>query len=137
MTVANRHRTKHFVAVVSRLWFWSARSDGEVGQEASVLIELEGETHREVHDYALEIAKRMVRRQPDKYTTAAGVKNRVGKLFIDCLRNRRGDTAVGAYSPRAREGLTFARPVTWDEVENGIRPDAFTITMGRPKRKAA
>jgi ABC transporter substrate binding protein len=55
-----------------------------------------------------------------------------GRLFIDYLRNGRGTTAVGAYSPRVREGFPIAAPVTWKQVERGIKPDAFT--MGHPLR---
>src|SRR3954469_7405712 len=69
--------------------------------------------HRQVHRYALELANRIAARRPDKYTTVAGASNRHGRLFIDCLRNGRGYTAVGAYSPRARPRFPFAAPVTW------------------------
>ncbi|WP_353839273.1 hypothetical protein [Mesorhizobium sp.] len=33
------------------------------------------------------------------------------------LRNGRGNTAVGAFSPRARPGFPIAHPVTWKQVE--------------------
>src|SRR3954447_6307682 len=77
--------------------------------------------HRQVHRYALELANRIAARRPDKYTTVAGASNRHGRLFIDCLRNGRGYTAVGAYSPRARPRFPFAAPVTWRNLENGVR----------------
>ena len=62
---------------------------------------------------------------------------RPGRLFIDYLRNGRGTTAVGAYSPRARPGFPIAAPVTWKDVENGIRPDAFRISSPFRKRTRA
>jgi hypothetical protein len=34
---------------------------------------------------------------------------------------------IGAWSPRARAGFPLAAPVSWRQVENGIRPDAFTL----------
>jgi hypothetical protein len=46
---------------------------------------------------------------------------RAGHIFIDHLRNGRGTTAVGAWSPRARAGFPIAAPVSWGQVENGIR----------------
>jgi bifunctional non-homologous end joining protein LigD len=55
---------------------------------------------------------------------------RIGRVYIDYLRNGRGTTAIGTYSPRARPGFPIAAPVTWRQLENGIRPDAFT--MERP-----
>jgi DNA primase len=55
----------------------------------------------------------------------AGERNK--RIYIDYLRNGRGTTAVAAYSPRAREGFPVAEPVTWAQVERGIRLDAFKI----------
>jgi bifunctional non-homologous end joining protein LigD len=69
--------------------------------------------------------------KPGRYTTVADVTNRVGKLFIDCLRNGRGYTAVGAYSPRARQGFGVAMPVTWKDIESGLAPQAFTLAGKR------
>src|SRR5204863_1470157 len=77
-------------------------------------------THAEMHRYAKSIAEKVARRKPSKYTTIAGASQRVGKLFIDYLRNGRGATAIGAYSPRARAGLPIAIPITWKEFERGI-----------------
>jgi bifunctional non-homologous end joining protein LigD len=54
-------------------------------------------------------------------------EKRAGLIFIDYLRNGRGTTGIGAWSPRARAGFSIAAPVSWREVENGIRPDAFAM----------
>ena len=83
--------------------------------------------HRQVHRYALELANRIAARRPDKYTTVAGASNRHGRLFIDCLRNGRGYTAVGAYSTRARPRFPFAAPVTWRDLEKGVRADSLIL----------
>jgi bifunctional non-homologous end joining protein LigD len=64
---------------------------------------------------------------PDRYTTNSLKARRKGKLFVDYLRNARGASAIAAYSPRAREGAPVATPLTWDELEAGVRPSDFTI----------
>jgi bifunctional non-homologous end joining protein LigD len=60
-------------------------------------------------------------------------EKRAERIFIDYLRNGRGTTAIGTLSPRARAGFPVAAPVSWRQVEKGIRPDAFT--MERPPRR--
>jgi bifunctional non-homologous end joining protein LigD len=82
---------------------------------------------REAKAYTRNIAERVAATATARYTTSASIAKRSGRLFIDYLRNGRGTTAVGAYSPRARPGLAIAAPVTWRAVEKGIRPDAFTM----------
>jgi bifunctional non-homologous end joining protein LigD len=87
----------------------------------------------EVHRYSRTLAQRFATRAPRRYITSARLKDRPGNLFIDFLRNGRGTTAVGAYSPRARPGFPIAAAVTWAEVERGVRSDAFT--MDNPPRQ--
>lgn len=80
-----------------------------------------------VHAYTRGVAERLAATAPERYTTSAALGARPGRLFIDYLRNGRGTTAIGAWSPRVRVGHPIARPVTWAQVERGIRSDAFTI----------
>jgi bifunctional non-homologous end joining protein LigD len=84
-------------------------------------------THDAAHNYARRLAQRLASTDPDRYVTSASLARRPGRLFIDYLRNGRGTTAVGAYSPRVREGFPIACPVTWKQLQRGIRPDAFTL----------
>ena len=86
------------------------------------------------HAFTMGLAERLAQSAPDRYVTSAMVP-RAGKLFIDYLRNGRGTTAVGAYSPRARPGFPVAAPVTWSAIEHGLRSDAFSIR--KPPRAIA
>jgi bifunctional non-homologous end joining protein LigD len=42
---------------------------------------------------------------PDRFVAKSGPKNRIGKVFVDFLRNSRGATTACAFSARARPGL--------------------------------
>jgi bifunctional non-homologous end joining protein LigD len=86
--------------------------------------------HDAAHDYAKRLAQRLAAGDQHRYVTQADPSKRAGRIFIDYLRNGRGTTAVGCYSPRARPGFPIAAPVSWGQVENGVGPEAYT--MARP-----
>lgn len=52
---------------------------------------------------------------------------RVGRTFIDYLRNQRGATSVAAYSTRAKPGAPVSTPLHWDELDERMRPERFTV----------
>lgn len=65
----------------------------------------------EVKAFSQAIARHMAKLLPGHFTATSGPKNRVGKIFIDYLRNSRGASTVAAYSVRAREGLPVSVPI--------------------------
>ena len=73
------------------------------------------------------VADTLVAQSPGQFTANQSKRARQGRIYIDYLRNGRGATAVGAYSPRARSGAPVSTPLFWEEVENEVRPEAFTI----------
>ncbi len=81
----------------------------------------------EVKGFAHDFARAMEQAQPERYTATLSKKARTGRIFIDYLRNGRGSTTVAPYSSRAKKGATVSMPVTWEEVENGMPPNAFPI----------
>jgi bifunctional non-homologous end joining protein LigD len=89
--------------------------------------------HDQARAYAKQIARRLAATAPDRYTFSSDPGQRPGRIFIDYLRNGRGTTAIGTWSPRARAGFPVAAPVSWRQVENRIHPDVFT--MEKPPRR--
>ncbi|CAK9888858.1 MULTISPECIES: DNA ligase D [Pseudomonas] len=53
---------------------------------------------------------------PERLSAVSGPKNRVGRIFIDYLRNGKGATTVCAYSIRARDGLPVSVPIRRQEL---------------------
>jgi bifunctional non-homologous end joining protein LigD len=84
-------------------------------------------SHDAARDYARTLAQRLAETRPEKYLLSSKPGARTGRIFLDYLRNGRGNTAAGAWSPRVRAGFPIARPVSWKQVEQGIRADTFTI----------
>jgi bifunctional non-homologous end joining protein LigD len=73
------------------------------------------------------VADRMHEERPDQFTANMAKRERRGRIYLDYLRNARGATAVGAYSPRERPGTTVSTPLSWEEVESGMHATAFTV----------
>jgi bifunctional non-homologous end joining protein LigD len=93
--------------------------------------------HDKARQYARRLVKTLVDKNPERYLISTSPAARGGRIFLDYLRNGRGNTAIGAYSPRARPHFPIAAPVTWRQVEEGIRPDAFTMRNAFRRTKHA
>lgn len=98
-----------------------------------VLPKLDWET---VKAFTKAVAAAMAAQFPDRYTANPAKRARQGKIYVDYLRNSRGATAIGAYSTRARAGAPVSTPLSWEEVEKGVRPEGFTVSTV-PDRLAA
>lgn len=69
-----------------------------------------------VKDFSRAIVAHLAQTIPERFVVKSGPKNRVGKIFVDYLRNGFGATTVSAWSVRARPGLGVSVPVGWDEL---------------------
>lgn len=73
-----------------------------------------------------EIAAFAARLVPSRLTADLNIERRKGRIFLDAYRNGYSQTAITAYSLRARPGATVATPIEWDELDT-VDPDAFRI----------
>jgi bifunctional non-homologous end joining protein LigD len=75
---------------------------------------------KEDWDTVRELAKRIVEHMaqtiPERFVAKSGPKNRVGRIFVDYLRNGFGATTACAWSARARPGLGVSVTCDWDEL---------------------
>lgn len=72
--------------------------------------------HAEAKAFARKVVEHMARTIPQRFVAKSGARNRVGKVFIDFLRNGQSQTTVAAFSARARPGLAVSMTVGWDEL---------------------
>ena len=73
------------------------------------------------------------KKKPDLYISKMAKSKRVGKIFVDYLRNQRSATAIGTYSIRSRIHAPVSVPIEWDELTNRRCDTEFTIKT-LPKR---
>ncbi len=63
-------------------------------------------------------------------------EQRMGRIFIDYLRNLRGATSVSAYSTRARPSAPVSTPLRWEELGPRLRRDQYTVRNLRRRLSA-
>jgi bifunctional non-homologous end joining protein LigD len=73
-------------------------------------------------EFAHRFVMAMERQNPRLYLTKMTKAARVGKIYLDYLRNERGATAVAPFSPRARSGAPVSMPLAWSELDAPGRP---------------
>ncbi|MEQ7921700.1 DNA ligase D [Xanthomonas sp. WHRI 1810A] len=69
-----------------------------------------------VKNFSHAIVKHIAKLLPDRFSAVSGPKNRVGRIFVDYLRNGLGATTICAYAARTREGLPVSVPIFREEL---------------------
>jgi bifunctional non-homologous end joining protein LigD len=69
-----------------------------------------------VKGFAQAIVMHLAKTIPERFVAKSGGGNRVGRIFIDYLRNGARQTTAAAFSARSRPGLGVSMPVAWDQL---------------------
>ena len=89
-----------------------------------------------VRTFAHALAHELATRNPALVTAEYRVAKRPhGRVLVDYNQNRWGSTLASIYSVRPRPEASVSTPVTWKEVERGVRIDDFTV-KSVPRRVA-
>lgn len=72
----------------------------------------------DVTAFSQAVAEQLAGTRPELFSAKMGERNRVGKIFIDYMRNRRHASTVAPYSLRARPEMGVAVPLGWDELDS-------------------
>lgn len=86
-----------------------------------------------VKDFSRAVVAHLAQTIPERFVVKSGPKNRVGKIFVDYLRNGFGATTVSAWSVRARPGLGVSVPVGWDELPELTAGAQWTLADARTR----
>jgi bifunctional non-homologous end joining protein LigD len=69
----------------------------------------------------------MARAIPQLFVAKSGASNRVGRIFIDYLRNSQLASTITAFSARTRPGLGVSVPLAWNELKGLKAANQWTI----------
>jgi bifunctional non-homologous end joining protein LigD len=84
-----------------------------------------------VKDFSRAVVMHMAKTIPQRFVAKSGGGNRVGKIFIDYLRNGHGQTTAAAFSARARPGMGVSMPVSWEQLASLKSGAQWTVTSAR------
>jgi bifunctional non-homologous end joining protein LigD len=80
-----------------------------------------------VKGFSQAVVQHLAQTIPDRFVAKSGPRNRVGKIFVDYLRNGFGATTVSAWSARSRPGLGVSVPLEWDELPELESASQWTV----------
>jgi bifunctional non-homologous end joining protein LigD len=73
------------------------------------------------------IAAFLVQYDPDAFTIERLKKNRGNRLYVDFIQHAEGKTIIAPYSARKNESGLVAAPLHWEELNDSLDPDRFTM----------
>ena len=68
---------------------------------------------------------------PERIVAKSGAANRVGRVYVDYLRNGHTQTTAAAFSARSRPGLGVSMPVAWEQLMALKSAAQWTIATAR------
>lgn len=94
-----------------------------------IVLPLDGKAgYDQISEFALSVARQLVRRDPDHLTLEFNKVDRGDRIYVDVGRNGPSATFAAAYSLRPKPGAPVSAPVTWDEMERGVvEPQTFNL----------
>jgi len=84
-----------------------------------------------VKSFSQAIVQHLAKTIPSRFVAKSGPSNRVGKLFVDYLRNGHGATTAAAFSARARPGMGVSMPIAWDDLASLKSGSQWTVRTAR------
>ncbi len=84
-------------------------------------------TYEEVRVFTEFVCRFLCEQKPNLYTIERLKKNRHEKLYLDYVQHAEGKTIIAPYSTRGNPKGLVATPLNWDEVNENLKPDFFTI----------
>ena len=81
----------------------------------------------ETKDFSEAVVVHLAKTLPQLFVAKSGARNRVGRIFVDYLRNSHAASTIAAFSARARPGMGVSVPLRWDELEGLKSSSQWTI----------
>ena len=110
-----------------------AKTTGSKGIHVYVPI-VRGPVQKDVWTFAKALAQELAGRHPQLMTSAYKVASRPkGRVLVDYNQNAWGRTLASVYSVRPHARACVSTPITWKEVDKGVRIEDFRLDNVRQR----
>jgi bifunctional non-homologous end joining protein LigD len=114
-----------------------AKTTGSKGIHVYVPI-VRGPQQKDVWTFAKALAQELAARHPTLLTSEYRVANRPkGRVLVDYNQNAWGRTLASVYSVRPHPRACVSTPVTWKEIDGGVRIEDFRLDNVRARLATA
>src|SRR5215813_13962541 len=80
-------------------------------------------------EFARLLAAEVAQRAPKIATIERTIaKRKTSQVYVDWMQNARGKSLAVVFTARAKRGATVSMPLTWKQIEKGVKISDFTIT---------
>ncbi len=87
-----------------------------------------GNSYEKVAEFARLLAAEVAQRVPASATIERTIARRkVDQVYVDAMQNARGKSLASVFTARARPKASVSMPLTWAQVEKGVKISDFTI----------
>ena len=84
-----------------------------------------------VKSFSQAFVRHLAKTIPERFSATSGASNRVGKVYVDYLRNGKAQTTAAAFSARARPGMGVSMPVSWEQLNDLKSGAQWTVQTAR------
>ena len=84
-----------------------------------------------VKAFSQAIVQHLAKTIPQRFVAKSGGANRIGRIFVDYLRNGHAQTTAAAFSARSRPGIGVSMPVSWEQLMQLKGGAQWTIATAR------
>jgi bifunctional non-homologous end joining protein LigD len=87
--------------------------------------------YKSVKAFSQAFVRHLAKTIPDRFSATSGASNRIGKIYVDYLRNGKAQTTATAFSARARPGMGVSMPVSWEQLPDLKSGAHWTVQTAR------
>jgi bifunctional non-homologous end joining protein LigD len=87
--------------------------------------------YKSVKLFSQEFVRHLAKTIPERFSATSGPANRIGKVYVDYLRNGKAQTTATAFSARARPGMGVSMPVSWEQLSELKSGAQWTVQTAR------